>query len=422
MEVRKVKLLYSNSVLYVAYHYPPILGSSGVHRTLAFTRYLSENSWQVRVLTADIKAYDQWSPAQYNFIPEKVEVIRAFARDTAKHFSFKGKYFSWMALPDNMQSWVIGGVLSGLKAIRKNKPSVIVSTYPIASAHIIGYILHKITGIPWVADLRDPMAQPGYPADKRKLFLFKWIEQKIVKHAKAAVVTAPGAKAFYLEKFPEIEESFWQIIPNGYDEVIFDEITEKIQQVKQANTKKVILHSGVIYPHERDPTALFEAISMLKKKGTISSNSLELRLRATGHDALYLPKLKEMAIDDIVKLEPSIDYKSALREMFEVDGLLLMQSEGCNYQIPAKAYEYLRVNKPILALTPLEGDTAQLIVNSHVLSQISSLKDENDIIRGLLAFVDLMDGSLINQEKPAIKYSRGAQAVLFEKVLTTLVG
>jgi hypothetical protein len=54
-------------------------------------------------------------------------------------------------------------------------------------------------------------------------------------------------------------------------------------------------------------------------------------------------------------------YAEAVREMMEVDGLLLMQAANCNSQIPAKAYEYLRAGRPILALTDPGGDTGDLM-------------------------------------------------------------
>ena len=185
------------SVLYIAFHYPPILGSSGVHRTLAFTRHLDSSGWQVRVLAPSLKAYENWSEDQFSFIPDNVQVIRAFARDVSRHFSWRGKYLMRMALPDNWQSWIVGGVISGLVSIIRNKPDVIVSTYPIASAHIIAYFLHKLTGVPWVSDLRDPMAQINYPIEPGRKGVFEWIERKIVKHCSFAVVTAPGAQVLY---------------------------------------------------------------------------------------------------------------------------------------------------------------------------------------------------------------------------------
>jgi len=407
------------SVLYVAFHYPPILGSSGVHRTLAFTRHLAEQGWQVNVLTASIKAYDKWSEQQLSFIPEKVNVIRAFARNTARSFSFKGKYLSWLAQPDNWQSWIIPGIFSGLWQAVKEKPKVIISTYPIASAHIIAYVIHRLTGIPWVADLRDPMAQDDYPTDATRKKIFEWIERKAVKHCKHIVFTAPGAVSFYKNKFPQAQESLWKLIPNGFDARMFDNI-EWVE--KKKDLKKVtLLHSGVIYPSERDPSVLFNALSELKKSGVIHPENINITLRATGHDQLYQPILEELDIADVVILAPPIPYKEALAEMNEVDALLLLQADNCDFQIPAKAYEYLKVKKPILALTSQSGDTGQLLLKTGV-ALVASLTDKQQIKDNI---VELLNRTLANEGKVLTdseleKYSRQYHAKSLEALLQQL--
>lgn len=408
------------SILYVAYHYPPILGSSGVHRTVAISRYLAEQNWNTTILTASIKAYDNWSKEQFSFIPNEVKVIRAFARNTANSFSFRGKYLSWMALPDNWQSWIIGGVLSGLKHIVKNKPNIIVSTYPIASAHIIAYILHKMTGIPWVADLRDPMAQEGYPSNIVKKKVFHWIEKKIVKHCAKVIVTTKGAKALYQKRFFDHSAQLWKVIPNGFDAKMFEGLEIPNRDI---NDKKIVLlHSGLIYPSERDPQCLFNAIAQLHEQGVITSENFELKLRATGHDHLFLPQLTQLGINKLVTLHPSIDFKDALKEMHAVDGLLLLQAENCNYQIPAKAYEYIKVQKPILALTPEEGDTGQLLVETR-LATIAPLDDTSQIIKALNTFLEVVSepNKPVLNESVLYSYSRQYQAKHFESLLMEVI-
>ena len=44
--------------------------------------------------------------------------------------------------------------------------------------------------------------------------------------------------------------------------------------------------------------------------------------------------------------------------------LLLLQAADCNYQTPAKAYEYIRAGKPVLVLSPEPSDTWQLMVQT----------------------------------------------------------
>ena len=407
------------SILYIAYHYPPILGSSGVHRTVAFTRHLAQNGWQVEVLTASLKAYERWSDDQFSFIPEGVKVTRAYGRDVSRHFAWRNKYLGLMALPDNWQSWILGGFIVGLWRILRRRPKIIVSTYPIASAHFIAYLLHKVTGIPWVADLRDPMAQEGYPSDKRKKSWFQWIERKIVKHCQAAVVTAPGAKALYVARFKNVPESFWLILPNGFDDAIFSQALADHKHPIKGATKGplVLLHSGVIYPSERDPSHLFAALSELQQEGKICADDVIIRLRATGHDDLFSEQLKQLKIEQLVQLEPTVPYEQALQEMFDVDGLLLLQAANCNYQIPAKAYEYIRVQKPVLGLTPTEGDTGQLLLQAGN-AVIAPLDNKIEIKLALLAYIDSLTAPVVESGHDKLhSYSRQYQAAKFEKLL-----
>ncbi|WP_199610386.1 glycosyltransferase [Flocculibacter collagenilyticus] len=418
------------SVLYVAYHYPPILVSSGVHRTLAFTRHLANAGWDVTVLTASVKGYDNWSEKQFSLIPNDINVIRAFCRNTAKSFSLFGKYSYWMALPDNWQSWIVGGVISGLNHIRKNKPDVIVSTYPLASAMIIGYILHKLTGIPWVADFRDPMAQENYPTDKRKKKIFQWIESKIIKHCSCAFVTAPGAKVFYENKYPHVPSDFWNVIPNGYDHelmqlfnVIADEHSSDKKTSESDVAKKItMLHSGVIYPNERDPSFLFKAIANLRARSLIDKDNFELKLRAPGNEKLIQNLVDKAGVDELVSVLSPIDYQSALTEMMESDVLLVMQADNCDYQIPAKTYEYICMKKPILGLTSERGDTGKLLLQTGhaMLAPLTNTDKIQQRLEELLISVKQSQFKFLENNE-IYKYSRQYHAGIFHEQLTQIV-
>jgi len=146
----------SKRILMIAYHFPPVRGSTGLHRTLSFSRYLLEDhGWQPTVLTVHPRAYRATEDAMLGDIASGVEVLRTFACDTARHLSIRGRYPLRMALPDEWVSWWLGAVLAGRKLIRKQRPDVIWSTFPIATAHLIGRALHRRSEIPWVADFRD---------------------------------------------------------------------------------------------------------------------------------------------------------------------------------------------------------------------------------------------------------------------------
>jgi hypothetical protein len=214
-----------------------------------------------------------------------------------------------------------------------------------------------------------------------------------------------------------LNDDFWQLIPNGFDEQIFEDLGPKVPLEHKKKNPKVLLHSGVIYPSERDPSHFFTALSELQQEGKICADDIIIRLRATGHDDLFSQQLKQLKIEQLVQLEPTVPYEQALQEMFDVDGLLLLQAANCNFQIPAKAYEYIRVQKPVLGLTPTEGDTGQLLLQAGN-AVIAPLDNKIEIKLALLAYIDSLTVPVMESEQEKLHtYSRQYQAAKFENLL-----
>ena len=97
-----------------------------------------------------------------------------------------------------------------------------------------------------------------------------------------------------------------------------------------------LLHSGILYPHDRDPSLFFAALAALARRGVVSPNTLRVTLRASGHDEVLRAMIERAGVADLVRLEPAIPYTEALAEMMAADGLLIFQAASCNHQIPAK--------------------------------------------------------------------------------------
>lgn len=408
-------------VLMIAYHYPPVRVSSGIQRTLKFSQYLLEFGWQPSVLTIHPRAYERISADQMAEIPAGITVKRAFALDSARHLAIRGAYPEWLALPDRWISWWPAAVLAGLRLIRRERPNLLWSTYPIATAHLIGLTLHRLTDIPWVADFRDSMTDPDYPPPGRRRWAYLQIEQATVRHCACAVFTAPGTLRMYAERHPAIPASRWVVIANGYDEENFRQV-EQGMVAPRGQRPLTLVHSGVLYPSERDPNAFFGALADLKHAGRVSAAQLQIVLRATGHDDYHRHLIETYGIQDLVVLAPLLPYQAALQEMMEADGLLLFQAANCNHQIPAKVYEYLRARRPILALTDPTGDTGRLLIESGV-DTVVPLDKRLEIVSRLDDFLrQLQNGKpSMPKESAVIAYSRYVQteqlATLFEKVL-----
>lgn len=377
-------------LLMIAYHFPPVRVSSGIQRTLKFCAYLREFGWEPLVLTVSPHAYEITSPDQLGEIPPGVVVERAFGLDTSRHLAIRGKYLHWMAQPDRWVSWWPAAVWTGMKMIRKYQPQAIMSTFPIATAHRIGLSLQKRSGLPWIADFRDSMTELGYPRDPLTWRVHRRLEEEAVRHCAKAVFTTVPTCDMYAERYPEIAADRWAVIENGFDEENFRDAENGLSQAPLGQDGQLTLvHSGVLYPKERDPRPFFAAISQLKNAGKIDGKSLRIVLRATGSDGLYKPMLDELRIDDIVHLEPVVPYREALQEMLRADALLLFQGSVCNHQVPAKIYEYYRAGKPILALADPAGISAQMLRDVGV-RDIADIADQSAIATTLENMLDAM--------------------------------
>ena len=395
-------------VLMVAFHYPPYVGSSGVHRTLKFSRYLLDHDWESLVLTAHPRAYAQTGPQQLSEIPPAVRVSRAFALDARRHLAIRGSSLRLSALPDAWSSWWLGAIPAGLRLIRRHRPAVLWSTYPIATAHMIGLTLHRMTGLPWIADFRDSMTEDGYPDNPATRRAYQWIERRAVRAAARLVFTAPSTRRMYLDRYPALPASRCLVISNGYDEADFANLTPTTAPRSEPLR---LIHAGVIYEDERDPRAFFRAIARLRREGRVSAPALRVELRGSGSDAYCARLVQELGIGDIVHVLPALPYRENLESCTTAGALLLLQGESCNHQIPAKAYEYLRLAKPILALTSEKGDTAQLLTECGG-TTIIDLADEGAIYRMLPGFLDSLRNGAHPLPDPARagRYARHSQA------------
>jgi glycosyltransferase involved in cell wall biosynthesis len=377
----------TRGLLIVAFHYPPVRGSSGIQRTLKFSTYLREHGWEPMVLTVSPRAYDEVTDDQMGEIPQGMLVERAFGLSTTKHLSIGGRYLRWMAQPDRWVSWWPAAVWHGMKLIRRHRPAAIMSTYPIATAHLIGLTLARLSGLPWIADCRDSMSEPGYPSDPLSWRTARRLETAMVKRCTRAVFTTEGTRQMYAERYPDIPASRWAVIENGYDEENFREAERGFAPGRLgAEGQLTLLHSGILYPQERDPRPFFAALQALKAAGDIDAARLKVVLRATASDELYRPMLAQHGIEDLVQLAPPVGYRAALQEMLSADGLLLFQATICNHQIPAKLYEYFRSRRPIFTLTDPIGNTAESLRTAGA-DHIVDITDAQGIALGLKAFL-----------------------------------
>src|SRR4029078_13461794 len=75
------------------------------------------------------------------------------------------------------------------------------------------------------------------------------------------------------------------VLENGYDEESFALAENGSVERSALNPGSfTLLHSGIVYPSERDPSQLMRALALLKAGGAVRPGELKLRFRASAHD------------------------------------------------------------------------------------------------------------------------------------------
>ena len=62
-----------------------------------------------------------------------------------------------------------------------------------------------------------------------------------------------------------------------------------------------LLHSGIVYPSERDPTCLFAALERLVSAGKFGQGRLKVRFRAPGNDAMLNELARRHGLQAVVE-------------------------------------------------------------------------------------------------------------------------
>jgi glycosyltransferase involved in cell wall biosynthesis len=349
--------------LFVAFHYPPESSSSGVLRTLKYTRYLGRLGWRTTVLTLKREAYEVTDAKLEDQVPGDVRVVRTRFIDLKRHLSIRGRYLSVLAIPDRWIGWLPFAMAAGNRIMKDQPADVIYSTSPHATAHLIGLALSHRARTPWVADFRDPWyevpPEPGTPWATQ--FTARRLERLVVRKADRVVASTARLRAALAGRYPWEPSDKFVTIPNGYDE---EDFSLAGGASAPSSDELLILHAGSINGDFRDPRPLFEAVRRAGEAGLAEPTRIRFRFLGGGHfgDSSEMKRAVERAgLMSRVEFLPRVSYAASLAELSRATVLLLLQASPDTVDlVPAKLFEYLRAGRPVLAVVP-EGATAEVM-------------------------------------------------------------
>lgn len=376
-------------VLIIAYIFPPI-GGSGVQRTLKFVKYLNKYGWKPIVVTCGKNFFqDGEDKTLLDEIPRDTQIIRVddeyfnSERLSKKQIQqiinllyglvddneLMNKFVNYIKnvnrkeilTPDACISWVNSVMEKIENVIDFNDIDIIYTTSAPCSVHIAGYYLKKkYSNIPWMADFRDEWTYNPYSDKDEDDMKFKFereLEKNIVNAADKIVAVTPMAMESYIKNF-HLPKAKVINITNGFDEEDFYFMRNK----REHNDIFTIISNGSFYL-KITPYSFVTAINELIQECKIKKEELHIEFVGKIQNEIKA-KIEELDIYHLIKVKSYIPHIESLINANRADLLLLVvgNDEKVKRVYPGKIFEYLRLKKDILALSP-RGSVVESLLN-----------------------------------------------------------
>ena len=362
------------NVLLISYDYPPILSpeSIQVQRRAIMMANLGHN---VFVLTSHLNPYFEFLDNTLLMTHPKIKIFRTKKPLVEKLLHIFFKYFN---IGDRKLWWKEFAYTIALRIIKDYKIDLLYTDSVPFVNHFVGLKLKaQMPELKWIAHFSDPWSLNPYLK-----YRFKWqyklnkkFETKILKLCDIVCVVSNKMKELFLNEYGFLENKI-KVVPHVYDEKLY-----KTNKKQPQNQKIKVVHTGNIYGL-RSIRYLLEALKEIRHQniefhfyGKIKKEEKSL--------------VEKWNLNAFVKIFLQVTYLESLKIMTNADFLLVVDAPIKNSPFfPSKLVDYIGAKKPIIALTPNNSTTAEVLRELNMSQFIASPDDKEDIKKLLCKIIE----------------------------------
>ena len=430
--------------LIVTYYWPPS-GGAGVMRWLKMTRYIGQAGWAPVVYTpldGEIAVEDTsllqevaddvtivrrpiWEPYKlYKLFlgrSRKEKLYSGFINakkkpSLAQRFSVwvRGNFF----IPDARMFWIRPSARFLAEYLRENPVDAIVTTGPPHSMHLIGLRVHRATGIPWVADFRDPWTNIDFYRD---LHLTPWADARHHRLERTVLDEATRVVAVTWRSRDEFKaicgRDDIEVIPNGFDDADFP-----VDPNLRLDEQFTIVHFGSMNK-DRNPEGLWRAVKVALATTPDMRRDVKIKLYGPT-DFSVRASIEANGLGDLTTFIEYLPHAEVVRLQQKAQVLLLVINNSPNARtiIPGKLYEYLGSRRPMLAIGPRDSDSAMVIRQTGA-GEVIEYDDVDGLTARLLAdYAAYRAGTLRVNAEGIEQFTRRHLAFRYARLLDEITG
>ena len=412
------------NILFIAFEFPP-LSLGGVHRPLAFVKNLPQYGINPVVITLDSSSYkDTYEtygfdeslgkeiPASTTIIPVKTSVRKTAGRLE----NFISIYFSIHG--NEVKYWKENFFKTIKGIIEEHKPEAIFATVPPFSVLPLVSKVARQYKLPLILDFRDAWSQWRTVPYGTVFHYFRTLsfERKYLSIADANIVTSRQTMEDFKRLHKNISPNKFHYIPNGYNGAL-----QEWKPIDSGKETFTIGYVGSFYyspqarvqmlmpwwkkrghrmlqyiPHKQDwlyrsPYFFFKALQQFNK--SYPEIGKKIKVKFAGKKPSWLQEMiQEFDLGNQVELIGEVSHRESLLFQQQCDALLITsakQEKGKDYSIAGKTFEYLQIQRPIIAFV-CEGEQKDLLTESKA----ALICDPDHTDGSVKNLVDLFTGAL----------------------------
>ena len=434
-------------VLIISYYWPPT-GGSGVQRWVKFAKYLPAEGWQPVIYTPENPEQLAVDASLEAEVPAEAEVIRRRIVEpyemykkllrksghskeavevnpvNAQNKSFLQKVAMWIRgnffRPDPRCLWIRPSVKFLKEYLKEHPVDLIVSTGPPQSMHLIGRLLAKETGLPWIADFRDPWTKIFYfkhlQMTRTTVKWHKKMEKKVLDDATVVVAVSPLVQ----QEFQAMTQTPVELITNGFDECDFT-ATKNTEASGGPDREFVITHTG-LFAADGNPTVLWDVLAEKCSKDESFKKLMKIRLVGKT-DEQILKSIEDAGLSGNLEDMGYQPHAVAVEQQRKASLLILPLRKEPEYKavLPGKLFEYLASWRPVLGIGQTDG-AMSMILNNTKTGFVLNWDDKMSIEKYIdICWKDHLNGRLSVEDADISQFTRRnltrRMAQLFDKLI-----
>jgi glycosyltransferase involved in cell wall biosynthesis len=208
------------TVLFLAYHFPPI-GGAAAQRVVQVLRRLPDYGYDPLVVTGPGGTKFRWAPLDGRVgddLEKRCEVRRLSGPEPARDRVWEGRLERWVRIAPAWERWWSRGVLTAVHDIAAEVDLIHATVAPYQTASSVRRVARELD-VPLVVDLEDPWALDEmmvYPTALHRR-LERRRMRRTLEVADAIVMNTPEAARRVRNQFPSLRDHAVTAVPNAFD-------------------------------------------------------------------------------------------------------------------------------------------------------------------------------------------------------------